>query len=506
MKKKLTYYYSALLLAATLAGCSNELGDSATNPGYLEPDAAAMQLTVGFPQPKGYAVGDEDVGAATDAEKEIKSLAFFVKTSHTFAKFYSDELLFSPNGFTAPLTEVAKGSYTATVKVRSVKFLGDSEVIAVANYKEHGLDFTKVTTLKQLKAVLQKALDGTQNLATPLLMLAQDGAVALAPGAVMPLKLDMIRSLARLDVVNNAIDVDDPTDDFTLTSVRLLNAPAGSNLLPDLDGTFTGINLPLYTPAAGVTSVTTYLYETPNDAVANQPSVEIKGRFRGSQLERIIPFKTADKPGVPGVYFAIQRNYRYQLTIGPAGKTEEPEFTVKAKEWEADVDIEVKPSIKAPKLEKFVWGGIAQADLATQGITWDEATRTLTLTQKLTADITLAFEASAYQSPKSIVVADPVSLVALFTREGNVAMDEVSGYATGYADGDGESEPEPELDPDANDPMPLRRTITFTLPKDVEALVAPGSTTTNLLKVLVSESYATDITVVYVDKRTPPAP
>lgn len=168
------------------------------------------------------------------------------------------------------------------------------------------------------------------------------------------------------------------------------------------------------------------------------------------------------------------------------------------------MDIEVKPSIRAPKLENFAWGGIAEADLATQGITWDAVTRTLTLTQKLTADITLAFEASAYQSPKSIVVADPATFVALFTREGNVAMGEVSGYATGYADGD--VEPEPELDPDANDPMPLRRTITFTLPKDVEALVAPGSTTTNLLKVLVSESYATDITVVYVDQRTPPAP
>lgn len=480
-------YYSALLLAATLTGCSNELGEPAVNPDYLEPGTAAMHITVGFPQPKSYAVGDEDATIATDAEKEIKSLAFFVKTSHAFAKLYSEDPLLSPNGFTEELTEVAKGRYTATFKVRSPQFVGDTEVIAIANYVENGLDFSNVTTIKQLKEMATVKLDGTKNLATPLLMYGGT-TVTLVDQAVEPIELKMTRLVARLDVVNTAMpkeDDPDTTNGFTLTSVRLLNAPEQSTLLPDLKQTYPGVNLPTRTPAGTDTFVNyLYLYEALNGVgdKATQPMIEIAGTFRGTPVLREIPFKTADVPDLPGEYFAVQRNYRYILTITPADNAEELDFAITVKDWEKGDDIQVKPTQKNPKLENFATAG----DLAAEGVTWDETTMTLTMTKSLTTDVTLTFDASAYRAPGVEIVADAVSGVSFIPLE-NVRKGDISGYAEGEPD----------------EPMPLKRTFTLTLPKDVEALVTKGATTTNQLKILVSDKFATFVTVKYVDSREP---
>lgn len=491
-------YYSALLLAATLTGCSNELGEPAVNPDYLEPGTAAMHITVGFPQPKSYAVGDEDATIATDAEKEIKSLAFFVKTSHAFAKLYSEDPLLSPNGFTEELTEVAKGSYTATFKVRSPQFVGDTEVIAIANYVENGLDFSNVTTIKQFKEMVTAKLDGTKNLATPLLMYGGT-TVTLVNQAVETIELKMTRLVARLDVVNTAMpkeDDPDTTNGFTLTSVRLLNAPEQSTLLPDLKQTYPGVNLPTRTPAGTDTFVNfTYLYEALNDPddKATQPVIEVTGTFRGTPVLREIPFKTADVPDLPGEYFAVQRNYRYILTITPADNVEELDFAITVKDWEKGDDIQVKPTQKNPKLENFATN-LAEAELTAQGVSWDAASMTLTMTKPITLpaeeEITLAFDASAYRAPGVEIVADAGSGIS-FIPLANVQKGEVSGYAEGDS----------EVNPD--EPMPLKRTFTLTLPKDVEALVTKGATTTNQLKILVSDKFATFVTVKYVDSREP---
>lgn len=504
MKKLI--YYSAFLLAATLSGCSNELGTPAVNPDYLEPGTAAIQISIDFKQPKGYAVGDEDTGAATDAEKEIKSLAFFVKTSHSFAKFYSEDPPLSPNGFNQPLVEVNKGSYTASFRVRSTKFIGDSEVIAIANYKENGLNFSKITNIKQLKEMVTTQLDGTANLAAPLLMYGDDDAVTLADQGTVAVDLKMARMVARLDVVNTAINPLDNADDFTLHSVRLLNAPSQSALLPDLRQVFDAVaELPLRTLGNDPTDDNTatdgqtslrhiYLYETPNDAKANQPLIEVVGEYRGTPVLRQIPFKTADLPGAPGAHFAIQRNYRYILTILPARTIGEVEFAITVKDWETSQDIKVKPSIKAPKLENFATTG----DLAAEGVTWNEASTTLTLTQPLKGDVSLAFQASAYQLPKCTVVAKKTEGQPDDMTFITVATDVTIGNISGYAEGD--PTPPEIIDPDKDAPMPIKCTVTLTLPKTVTQVVK-GSTHTNYLRVQVSESYYTDMTIVYVENR-----
>lgn len=511
-------YYSALLLAATLWGCSNELGDPSVNPDYLEPGTAAMQVSIDFKQPKGYAVGDEDTDAATEAEKEIKSLAFFVKTSHAFAKFYSEDPLKSPNGFIEPLVEIEKGKYTASIKMRSPQFKNDSEVIAIANYKENGLDFTNITTIKQLKEMMTLELDGTANLKAPLLMYGDDDAVPLVDGGTEPVELTMTRLVARLDVVNTAINLTDPTDNFVLTGVRLLKAPLRSMLLPDLQQTFNAVaEMPLRVLGAapadgnpaddadatdGQTSMRhLYLYETPNNAPANQPVIEVNGTFRGSKVSREIPFKTADEPGKPGEYFAIQRNFRYVLTILPAQGTNEVEFAITAKDWEDGKTIQVKPSMKAPKLESFVFDG----DLTAEGVTWDAATTTLTLTKPVTGDVKLTFQASAYQVPKYTVMVkktegQPDDM--LFIGNDLVSISNI----VGYADGEGEPPVDPPLiDPEENTPMPIKCTVTLTLPKEVTPGVK-GSSYTNYLRVLISETYYTDITIVYKENREPVTP
>lgn len=527
--KKLNYY-SVLLLAATLAGCSNELGTPAVNPDYVEPGTAAMQIAIDFKQPKGYAVGDEDAGAATDAEKEIKSLAFFVKTSHAFGKYYSEAPVGTPNGFTQPLAEVAKGSYTASILVRSTKFVGNSEVIAIANYKENGLDFTDITTIKQLKEMMTGALDGTANLKAPLLMYGDDAAVSLRDTETDAVALVMNRMVARLDVVNKAISKSaqpaDHADDFVLKSVRLLNAPSQSMLLPDLRQNLTPIaELPLRklgdlvadgNPADDTDSIdgqtamrNIYLYESLNDALDTDPThhplIEVKGVFRGSPFTKEIPFKTADQPGIPGEYFAIQRNYRYILTITPARGTGEVDFAITAKDWAEGNTIQVKPSIKSPKLENFV----ANGDLTAEGVTWDAGTTTLTMTKPVTGAVTLTFDASAYQAPKCAVVAKKTEGqpddMAFITVADHVKMGDLVSYA-GEGEGEGDPvDPPVILDPDKDAPMPLKRTVTLTLPTTVTQ-ATKGSTHTNYLRVQVSESYYTDVTIVYVESRDPVAP
>ena len=530
--KKLNYY-AVLLFAATLAGCSNELGTPAVNPDYLEPGTAAMQIAIDFRQPKGYAVDDEDTGAATDAEKEIKSLAFFVKTSHAFGKYYSEAPLGTPNGFTQPLVEVAKGSYTASILVRSTKFENNSEVIAIANYKENGLDFTNITTLKQLKAMMTVALDGTASLQAPLLMYGDDDAVSLVDTETDGVALEMNRMVARLDVVNTAIstsqeaaDHPDHADDFTLKSVCLLHAPSQSMLLPDLRQSLASVaELPVRTlgtatsdgnPADdtdatdGQTAMRNiYLYESLNDALdpdpTHHPLIEVKGTFRGSPFTKEIPFKTVDQPGILGEYFAIQRNHRYILTILPAQATGEVDFAITATDWAEGNTIQVKPSIKAPKLENFATSG----DLTSEGVTWDAGTQTLTMTKPVTSAgaVTLTFDASAYQAPKCTVVAKKTAGqpddMTFITLNEHVTMGNLIGYA-----GEGEGDPVTPpviLDPDKDAPMPLKCTVTLTLPTTVTQAMK-GSTHTNYLRVQVSESYYTDVTIVYVESREPVAP
>lgn len=509
-------YYTLLLLAATLAGCSNELGEPAVNPDYLEPGSAGMQITVGFAQPKGYA--DVAAGVATGTEKEIKSLALFVKTSHAFAKFYSEDQLLSANGFTQALTEKVpgeKGVYTASIKVRSLKFEGKSEVIAVANYKENNLDFSDVTTIKQLKNKMTEALLADGNLTAPLLMYGEDGEVQLANQETAGVALTMTRLVARLDVVNTAIDaVDpiDPTDDFTLTSVRLLNAPSQSALLPEQKQTYPGVNLGERLPhtgsvdlndpnddtdpADGETSLKrTYLYETLNStggaAEATRPTIEVKGIYRGVQVSHKILFKTADLPGAPGEFFPILRNHLYVLNIKHSEKTNELEFDITVKDWEKGDDILVKPSTDAPTLDNFALSITDEAELTALGLSWVPETTTLTMTQPQAEDddrkITLSFVASAFQAPKCVVKAkkegeNPAD--ALFITSADVVPGEVTGYAAA---------------------MPLQRSFTLTLPKNVETIVTEGSTNTNYLEIQGGSSdKVTRVTIVYDDKPTPP--
>ena len=482
------FYYSALFVAITLQGCSSEVGSAEIAPDYIEPGASLMQVAINFPAPQGYAVGDEDTGAGTAAEKEIKSLAFFVKTSHTFGKYLSSEQLLSANGFTESLKETVagtSGSYTASFKVRSAKFDGLCEVVAVANYVENGLSFAEVGNMRKLKQMVTDAMNGASNLKTPLLMYSEDATVSLVDGQATALSLEMERLVARVDVNNLAADAVTPADGFILESVRLLNAPTQSALIPEQGQTYAAVDFPAHAATADESFVKyNYLYETPNDDPANRPRVELKGTFKGTPVLKEVAFRTADAVDLPGDYFAIQRNYRYIVEILPAEEAEDLTFNMKVKEWDAGDIIEIKPSMQAPKLENFAISLEATA-LAAQGITWDESTATLTLTQALTAECVLSFDASAFQAPKhAISVAEGEYT---FIQDSHVIKGDLSGYS--------------------ETPMPLKRSFSLKLPSNfaiADDAITAGSTHTNVLKILVTEGFVTPITIMYVDQREAP--
>ena len=491
------FYYSALFLATTLLGCSNEQGDGALDPDYLEPGTSLIQVSLNYPTAAGYALGDVDTGAGTAAEKEIRTLAFFIKTSHTFGKFFSDALPGSANGFTEALTEVEPGKYTASFLIRSARFDGTCEVIAIANYAESGLDFSEIGTMKKLHQETSNVMDGTKNVLAPLLMYGTEPTLKIISGEPAPLTMEMERAVARIDVINLASE-EVPAEGFILESVRMLNAPSQTLLRPvALLQQYTGVDFVAYEPEEGVTyGKHMYLYETENNTEQNRPFIEIKGLYKGAVLFKKIPFRMVEK-GIPGEYFPIMRNYRYVLNINKTGDTEDLAFDMIVKDWDTGEDIIVMPSMKAPKLENFLPSlGIEQ------GVDWNVLTRTLTLTKTLTEPISLSFDASAFQDPKfGIVKADEAS--AEFIQKAYVTLGELTGYAS-----ESVASKTTDITPDENEPMPLRRHVTLTIPVDFNEKVAvvAGSTHTNTLNFFVTPLFSTPITIKYVDERQDAVP
>lgn len=122
-----------------------------------------LTLTLGGDASMTKAVGDYvPDGVTTQEEKEVRSLALFVKTDASgteadfkpgaFARFLSESDK-PEEQLSEPLTEAgAPGLYTCQVKVHSYSWR-NPEVIAIANYAENGLadDLRKLASWDELR-------------------------------------------------------------------------------------------------------------------------------------------------------------------------------------------------------------------------------------------------------------------------------------------------------------------------------------------------------------------
>ena len=511
MKKNRVISASFAASVLLFAACSSEV-ESVSNPTDAGAGEALVRVSMQFPEASSsYAIGEEVAdGIAKDSEKLIESIAFFAFTEGDVGIYLSEEKVLAPNGFIEPLLPAADGvlgHYTATFKIKSSRFGEKTPLYAVANYAENGLVFNlaAIKTVADLKDVLSKALAENASLNTPLLMTCSledntpviDGrpnsAVVIEEGYSFDVSFPMERIVSRIDVVNNAYNAATPTDNFELLSARLLSAPAEAALfIGETVSVPTYINTGYKETVAieGVDllakQVLEPLYVNPgsNGNSATATRIEVVGRYKNEVFRKKIAFKTADAlvggTLVPGVIVPMRRNYRYIVNINKSAESEDLQFNVTVKDWDDAETIIIKPSIKAPKLENFAFN----ADGNT-GVGWNVTDKILTLTLdgELAVPVVLTFDASAFQAPKAAIAKSAGSLE--FIKSAYIALGELTGYAT------------------EEDPMPLKRTFTITIPTDFNSTlpIKTGTTHINTIKIMVSEGFVTPITVKYKDNR-----
>ena len=530
--KKNRFICALMALSVLLfAACSNEV-ESVSNPEQAGVGEAVVKVSFQLPSTlPSYAVGDAvGEGIAKDSEKEIRDIAFFAFTTGGNAVCLSTEPMLTANGFTQPLLLVGDaGNYTASFKIKSALFAARTPIYAVANYKDNNLfvgtdgkitEATKAITLDGLKAVLSKALATDALINTPLLMTCSledntpgglNSAVEIIEGNTYEVSFPMERIVSRIDVVNNAYNAATPKDNFELLSARLLSAPAEAAL-------FIGatVDIPTYINTGYQTTVAIEgadllakqvlapMYVNPGDNLvpATATHIEVVGRYKNGVFLKKIAFKTADAlvngVVVPGEIVPMRRNYRYIVNINKSAENEDLQFNVTVKDWDEAETIIIKPSMKAPKLANF---DFKNGDNA--GAKWDESATTLTLTLNaaLTAPVVLTFDASAFQAPKASLSIAEGSLA--FIKMDYITLGELTGYAS-----ESVASKTTDVTPDAEEPMPLKRKFTLTIPTTFNNDIAinRGFTHTNTLNIMVTEGFVTPITIKYVDNRLTPAP
>ena len=389
--KKNRFIYSTFAACLSLLGaCSSEV-ESSSNPDYVGAGEAVVVASMQFPNAtSGYAVGDDVAsGIAKEAEKEIRSIAFFAFTSGATGMYLSGEPTLTANGFTKPLTPASDGiagNYTASFRIQSSNFSTPTTLVAVANYLENNLTFDASTiTIAALEAMLTAAVEADGSIAYPLLM-TKSLTETIVEGATISANFEMERIMARVDIINNAYNIDTPADNFELVSARLLSAPAqGSLFAGEVIATPTYVNTGVQStvtvegasPSAKQLLDPIYVYEGAN-ADENATLIEVVGRYKGAAYRKEIAFKTApvilEGALVPAEIVPMDRNTRYVVEISPTPAGESLNFSVKVADWVDGETIDVKPETQKPELDgidEFVPGA---------GAAWDLGSTTLNIT------------------------------------------------------------------------------------------------------------------------------
>ena len=381
MKKK--FIALAALLAIGLASCQDEEVIK-TNPNFVEKGYGALTVTMTH---NGAGASTRGVGETVPAgvafkeEKEIKSLAFIVKTEAVGTKagscnyYLSEEDLLSANGFTEPLTLQDPGAgdstYTCQIKVKSLGW-GTPKVLVIANYKENGVDIAGMAADWDNLPTRLKSASLTANPATPLLMFGKIDNLTTwtnQEGGPAAETIKMERLVSRIDVKNNAYNAD-ASKGFILESAQLLN-PKEYAFIMDTK-TAAEINaVPTISEFPARTNVVTtaiqtldslYTYENTNEVGTTATALQVNGTYRGAKMSKLIAFKKADGVGTVGDPIALARNTRYVVNINPSKDSTNITWDIKVDAWTVSDTITVEPSFPVPTLKDLQLDGAAITD------------------------------------------------------------------------------------------------------------------------------------------------
>lgn len=385
---KLKHWISLLLLPlAAFYGCNvEEIGRGDDTP--LPEGVTRLTATVGTGL-KTRAVGDL-LGDATNDEKRIDRLAFFVHTEAEGMQVYEPAKAGEthdafPNKVQLEATNPTDPSagYTATVDL--ITGAGyDADIIAVANLPEN-YDYSQIVSWQGL---LDSVTVGTFTASMPLCTgndgAGHDNAFVMCGSTTVPLhkekeetfSLALERLTARIDITNEAyvagMTDDDPKGGFLLTGVRILHARPQSYIVPQMDyvspdvatvsdwkATADQIRL-VKVDADNATDVTDgtpeeqatatcqriwhALYTYENHESEHAPTgLEITGKFRGMPITRQIPFEVTEADGTKRAV-PVVRNHRYLVSIKPAPGQTDLTYSVQVGEWNAVDTINVQPN------------------------------------------------------------------------------------------------------------------------------------------------------------------
>lgn len=335
------------------------------------------------------AVGDL-LGDATNDEKRIDRLAFFVHTEAEGMQVYEPAKAGEthtdfPNKVqleAVDATDPSKG-YTATVDLTTGAGY-DADIIAVANLPED-YDYSQIVSWQGL---LDSVAVGTFTSSMPLCT-GNDGAahdnafvmygsttVALHKEKEETFNLSLERLTARIDITNEAyvagMTDDDPKGGFLLTGVRILHARPQSYIVPQMDyvspdvatvsdwkatpdqirlvkidgenATDVTDGTPDEQATATCQRIWHSLYTYENHETEHAPTgLEITGKFRGLSVTRQIPFKVTETDGTKRA-IPVVRNHRYLVSIKPAPGQTDLTYSVQVGEWNAVDTVNVQPN------------------------------------------------------------------------------------------------------------------------------------------------------------------
>lgn len=372
MKKRL---FALALLLTGLMSCNSDEELVKANTDYAEPGTAVIIpnfYSVKTPATK----ADPERTAAFDDEKEIKSIAFFVKVGEdtNLQLFQSTKTTGTVDGLLEQLKETAtgvKGNYTAKFKM---KMNGNQKVImfALANYAENNLDLSAIATETDLKAAMSNAITDKKNPEKPLLMLGSLEKNDLKEGEAAEVSFKMDRLVARVDIVNEAYNAD-AAKGFRLVSAQVLNAKSQSSLLPDQTSVTDGIavldemvaktKIVGYDQNGTETSTesdivsqrldTLYMYENTN--TANATAIQVNGTFNGTPVAQRIEFLKEDPATGNKTQLSIGRNNLYTIKIHPSQDSTSVSFKIEVEDW---TNAEGDTMTIEPKKEKPVLSAI----------------------------------------------------------------------------------------------------------------------------------------------------
>lgn len=400
--------FAALLL---LGACQEEMtGPGGGQEGGAGSNEKMLTLTLGGSSQLTRATGDFVAdGVTLTEEREVKSLALFVKTEASgtetdfhpgsFTRFLSESNR-TEEQLTEPLAEAGtpgEGLYTCQVKVHSYSW-DNPEVVAIANYHENGLDaqLAAVESWEELLALKTPPTPLTDtNPARPLLMYgrAQVKNWEAATGGVAVESIVLTRLVSRIDIINNSYDTD-PLKGFQLETVQIKNARTASLLAPDGQA---GASAQIGVTNTDVMKKDTvkilqnadgkdyqrvrclYAYETPNNDPATNMFLELTGKFMGSGMTLTVPFVRTLTDGTVDT-IPLTRNHRYVVTISSDLGSEKPVFGIKSAEWTTSTDsVEMTLPASVPSLTDIRLTSSTGANLTDKVIDITSATGATTL-------------------------------------------------------------------------------------------------------------------------------